>query len=144
MSVWFRCCTVRCALFGLYEHGCDDCFVLLAFLVAFSGYSRLLVNGLGLIYYYHLLLLLKLPMAHPRSGFLISGPRKAPAVEIFAWLPVGVISAKPARGSLGLVDSSRVHMGAFFREVHPGSEMASQNDQNKAKWERKLSNHDEP
>ena len=27
----------------------------------------------------------------------------------------------------------------FFREVRPGSEMASQNDQNKAKWERKLS-----
>ena len=34
---------------------------------------------------------------------------------------------------LGLVDLSRIPIGIFFREVHPGSEMASQNDQNKAK-----------
>ena len=47
------------------------------------------------------------------------------------------------RISLGLVDLSRIPSGLFFREVHPGSEMASQNDQNKAKSERKLSNHDE-
>ena len=38
---------------------------------------------------------------------------------------------------LGLVDLSRIPCGTFFREVHPGSEMASQNDQNKAKRERK-------
>ena len=31
----------------------------------------------------------------------------------------------------------------FFREVHPGSEMASQNDRNKAKRERELSDHGE-
>ena len=31
---------------------------------------------------------------------------------------------------LGLVDLSRIPSGACFREVHPGSEMASQNDQN--------------
>ena len=31
---------------------------------------------------------------------------------------------------LGLVDLSRIPSGTFFREVHPGSEMASQNDQN--------------
>ena len=37
------------------------------------------------------------------------------------------------RISLGLVDLSRTPCGTFFREVHPGSEMASQNDQNKAK-----------
>ena len=37
------------------------------------------------------------------------------------------------RISLGLVDLSRTPIGTFFREVHPGSEMASQNDQNKAK-----------
>ena len=37
------------------------------------------------------------------------------------------------RISLGLVDLSRTPSGTFFREVHPGSEMASQNDQNKAK-----------
>ena len=37
------------------------------------------------------------------------------------------------RISLGLVDLSRTPSGFFFREVHPGSEMASQNDQNKAK-----------
>ena len=29
---------------------------------------------------------------------------------------------------LGLVDLSRIPNGTFFREVHPGSEMASQND----------------
>ena len=28
---------------------------------------------------------------------------KAPPVEIFGWLPVGVISAKPARGSVSLI-----------------------------------------
>ena len=37
------------------------------------------------------------------------------------------------RISLGLVDLSRTPSGFFFREVHPGSEMASQNDQNMAK-----------
>ena len=37
---------------------------------------------------------------------------------------------------LGLVDLSRIPSGTFFREVHPGSEMASQNDQNKAKRDR--------
>ena len=39
------------------------------------------------------------------------------------------------RISLGLVDLSQTPLGTFFRgEVHPGSEMAtSQNDQNKAK-----------
>ena len=47
------------------------------------------------------------------------------------------------RIELGLVDLSRISSGTFFREVHPGSGMASQNDQNKAKRERKLSNHDE-
>ena len=34
------------------------------------------------------------------------------------------------RISLGLVDLSRTPAGTFFREVHPGSEMAGQNDQN--------------
>ena len=34
---------------------------------------------------------------------------------------------------LGLVDFSRIPSGTFIREVHPGSEMASQNNQNKAK-----------
>ena len=33
--------------------------------------------------------------------FVLCG--KAPAVENFAWLPVGVISAKPARGSVSLI-----------------------------------------
>ena len=33
------------------------------------------------------------------------------------------------RISLGLVDLSRLPCGAFFRGVHPGSEMSSQNDQ---------------
>ena len=32
-----------------------------------------------------------------------------------------------------LVDLSRIPNGIFFREVNPGSEMASQNDQDKAK-----------
>ena len=40
---------------------------------------------------------------------------------------------RQTRPWLGLVDLSRVPCGTFFREVHPGSEMASQNDQNKAK-----------
>ena len=47
------------------------------------------------------------------------------------------------RISLALVDLSRIPSGTFFREVNLGSEMASQNDQNKAKRERKLSNHGE-
>ena len=45
---------------------------------------------------------------------------------------------------LGLVDLSRIPSGTFFfREVHPGSEMASQNNQNKAELERGPSNHGE-
>ena len=32
-----------------------------------------------------------------------------------------------------IVDLSRIPIGIFFREVHPDSEVASQNDQNKAK-----------
>ena len=51
--------------------------------------------------------------SHPRSRFLISGPRN-------------FILTKP-RGSLRLVDLSRIPSGTFFREVHPGSEMARQN-----------------
>ena len=31
---------------------------------------------------------------------------------------------------LGLVDLSRIPSGTFFRRVHPGLEMAGQNDQN--------------
>ena len=59
---------------------------------------------------------------------------QSPGSIFFAWLPVSVDSAKPARGSVALVDLSRISSGTFFREVHPGSEeMASQNDQNKAK-----------
>ena len=30
---------------------------------------------------------------------------KAPPVENFAWLPVGVVSAKPARGSVSLIEA---------------------------------------
>ena len=46
-------------------------------------------------------------------------------------------SSGELRISLGLVDLSRIQSGTFggeaWGEVHPGSEMASQNDQNKAK-----------
>ena len=49
--------------------------------------------------------------APEREFFLIDGPGgamgivfwKAPAVENFAWLPVGVKSNKPARGSVSLI-----------------------------------------
>ena len=56
---------------------------------------------------------------HPRSSFWISPQGNFPR-GLF-WI------------SLGLVDLSRTPSGTFFWEVHPGSEMASQNDQNKAK-----------
>ena len=58
----------------------------------------------------------------------------APAVENFAWLPVGTFSAKTGHSpDSSIVDLNKTASGTFFREVHPGSEMASQNDQNKAK-----------
>jgi hypothetical protein len=41
-------------------------------------------------------------MVHPQHSIFLSG-RKAPAVENFAWLPLGVISAKPARGYVSLI-----------------------------------------
>ena len=48
-----------------------------------------------------------LPRAHflhvrMASGFC-EGEEKAPAVENFAWLPMGVKSNKPARGSVSLI-----------------------------------------
>ena len=54
----------------------------------------------------------------------------APATEIFCRLN-GTSLWGELRISLGLVDLSRIYTGffLFFREVHPGSEMASQNDQ---------------
>ena len=58
---------------------------------------------------------------------------KAPAVELFFCLASGGCKLEQTRPWLGLVDLSRIPSGTFFREVHPGSEMASQNDQNKAK-----------
>ena len=67
---------------------------------------------------------------HPTSSFWIS--------------PQGNFPRGLSWNSPDLVDSSRTPSGIFFGEVHPGSEMANQNDQNKAKLERKLSNHDEP
>ena len=76
----------------------------------------------------------------PSVGLLVSR-RKAPAVDFC--LASGGCKLEQTRPWLGLVDLSRIPSGTFFREVHPGSEMASQNDQNKAKRERKLSNHDE-
>ena len=49
----------------------------------------------------------------------------------FGRLPsVGLLVMWEAAVSLGLVDLSRIPSGAFFREAHPGSEMASQNYQN--------------
>ena len=48
-------------------------------------------------------------------------------------LAFGGCKLQQTRPWLGLVDLSRIPSGTFFREVHPGSEMASQNDQNKAK-----------
>ena len=57
-------------------------------------------------------------MPHPRRRFRFS-PRRG-------------FTCRRSRISLGLVDLSRTPSGTFFREAHPGSEMASQNDQNKA------------
>ena len=51
----------------------------------------------------------------------------------FRFSPRWGFTCRRLRISLGLVDLSRTPSGTFFREVHPGSEMASQNDQNKAK-----------
>ena len=34
---------------------------------------------------------------------LVKAKGKAPAVDFFAWLPVGVNSIKPARGSVSLI-----------------------------------------
>ena len=51
----------------------------------------------------------------------------------FFCLASGGCELKQTRPWLGLVDLSRIPSGTFFREVHPGSEMASQTDQNKAK-----------
>ena len=51
----------------------------------------------------------------------------------FFYLASGGCKLQQTRPWLGLVDLSRIPSGTFFREVHPGSEMASQNDQNKAK-----------
>ena len=48
-------------------------------------------------------------------------------------LASGGCKLQQTRPWLGLVDLSRVPSGIFFREVYPGSKMASQNDQNKAK-----------
>ncbi len=62
--------------------------------------------------------------------------KKSPPERNFLWGELLI--------SLGPVDLSRIPSGAFFREDYLGSEMASQNDQNKAKLERKLSNHGEP
>ena len=59
------------------------------------------------------------PTPHPTSSFWISPQGNFP--RALFWI------------SLGLVDLSRTPIGTFFWEVHPGSEMASQNDQNKAK-----------
>ena len=71
---------------------------------------------------------------HPRSRFLISGPRtlESPGRRFFCPASGGFCSGQ-IRPWLDLVDLSRIPSGTFFREVHPGSEMASQNDQNKAK-----------
>ena len=52
---------------------------------------------------------------HPTSSFWISPQRNFPR-------SVSCIQ-------LGLVDLSRIPSGTFFREVHPGSEKATQNDQ---------------
>ena len=59
-------------------------------------------------------------------------PRGKPRKYIFC-LASGGCKLQQTHPWLGLVDLSRIPSGAFFREVHPGSEMASQNDQNKAK-----------
>ena len=45
----------------------------------------------------------------------------------------GVQAADRGFVSLRLVDLSWIPGGTLFRELHPTSEMASQNDQNKAK-----------
>ena len=66
------------------------------------------------------------------GGGGVGRPRTAPATENFRRLNETFYGGG-LRISLGLVDLSRIQSGTFFREVHPGSEMASQNDQNKAK-----------
>ena len=53
---------------------------------------------------------------------------RTPPVEFFASGTRIFVLTKP-RGSLRLVDLSRIPSGTFFREVHPGSEMTRQNHQ---------------
>ena len=53
--------------------------------------------------------------------FQVLQPRKRIFFVVLTELFMGEL-----RILLGLVDSSRTPSGAFFREVHPGSEMASQ------------------
>ena len=49
-----------------------------------------------------------------RAGSSLVGRcTKAPAVEFFAWLPVGVNSSKPARGSVSLIEAG-FQVGLFF------------------------------
>ena len=44
---------------------------------------------------------------------LVKAKGKAPAVDFFAWLPVGVNSNKPARGSVSLIEAG-FQVGLFF------------------------------
>ena len=55
--------------------------------------------------------------------------RTAPAVENFAWLPVGLAPAKLNCSSVSVYKQDPTWV-FFFRRGHPGSEMACQNDQN--------------
>ena len=58
--------------------------------------------------------------------------RDTPGRGFFYRLHLGLFGGQ-TRLRLRLVDLSRIPDGTFFRELHPASEMASQNDQNKAK-----------
>ena len=63
---------------------------------------------------------------------LLAGARDSPGNEKKRDLNENVYGGSCGLGSVSLI-LSRIPIGAFFREVHPGLEMASQNDQNKAK-----------
>ena len=66
------------------------------------------------------------------SGWAMRAPGSRILRRCFC-MPSGGYKRHYARPWLDLVDLSRIPSGLFIREVHPGSEMASQNDQNKAK-----------
>ena len=69
----------------------------------------------------------RVPAGNQRAADL-----QSPASRKFC-LASGGCNFGKTRPWLGLVDLRRIPNGIFFLEVHPGSEMACQNDQNKAK-----------